>query len=147
MAVLAQDYSKISVPKGFFSRGAINLEMVGEDSASWMILIERASDQETSWTCVTLLGLDNFRERSDSLIHSLVHTKLWNAMGRLEDLMTSGYSYKTEIGPRRYFGDASALMVKDRLKSEFSFLDPIVREEFSKLAETYGFTIVEATHG
>lgn len=131
----------IGVPKGFFGRGAVVHTSVNEDSGCWVVFLERSSDNATFWKAVTFLGLNSELNKRDEVNHSYAFAKLSNALARCEEMQTSEPLVKIDCS-KGWFDDA---LRKHRQAedSPFMFFDPIVKEEFAKLADAYGFKVVE----
>jgi hypothetical protein len=133
------DFTPVTLPIGYFSRGRIAHTAVDKDAGYWKGLIERAEDKATFWSGVTIFAADRLETRDRESSVAVVECKLFNMFQRFEVLVVD--EAPEEITESRGMFPYAVNLNPAITKSEFLFLEPIVQETFARFAEAYGFEV------
>ena len=146
VGILMTSTIQIGVPVGTFRRGSV-IHLNSSSEGRWAIVLERDSDKATLLQHVEFYGPDGFEGRPREVISGLVEAKLTNAFGYVEYMLAcpsprsewSADNIAKSCGMFEYATRAQPVALPG---NKFSFLEPIVKEQFAHFAEAYGFEVV-----
>jgi len=128
----------IGVPVGFFSRARMVHYSDTDRESTWMIIVERARDKASFWVGFTVLDPKQWP--------SMPHSRDVQMREYIESKMVMCFSQLEIVQRREPIGrvEASRGMFNEKplfaepCSGECAWLEPIIREQFEKMAAQYG---------